>query len=319
MQIQEPPFVIQVELTEGCNLRCNFCGLNGIRGSDNDFKFMTVELAHRITDEILRCKWTPRIEFAMHGEPSANPQMLDVLYVFRKKLRKTSLMMTSNGYGFMKDPTYMIDAVLTYVNTLALDWYENVKIVPKIIERYQGKHDIHYYPKDVKANPHTRRLGKDKLLVVVQDIAKATKGTHSTLNNHCGCGAPKNDNGQGKRCGKVFRELSIRWDGNVAICCNDWRGTYKIGNVMNRGLDELWNSKPMYAARQKLYQGQRDFGPCDGCDAVTYRTGLLPDKYGKDTVEEPDDKTEEVIRKALGKGVYTLPVLREWEKPASRP
>ena len=29
--MQEPPFCIQFELTEGCNLACSFCGIQGIR------------------------------------------------------------------------------------------------------------------------------------------------------------------------------------------------------------------------------------------------------------------------------------------------
>jgi hypothetical protein len=133
---QPPPFCLQVELTEGCQLRCDFCGLNGIRGRENNFKFMSVELALRLTRLMKDDCWLPRIEFAMHGEPSANPDMLAILNVFRYHLpRRAHLMMTSNGYGFVKDPTTTVDAALHCLNVLALDAYEGVRLVPRILEQ----------------------------------------------------------------------------------------------------------------------------------------------------------------------------------------
>ncbi len=305
MYQQEPPFCIQVELTEGCNLRCSFCGLNGIRAKDNDYKFLTKEDAVIIVDKIVEAGWNPRIEFAMHGEPTINPETVSIVRYFRKQLPKANLMMTSNGGGLLATPA-RIDALLLYLNVLALDWYENVNIVPKLLKAYKGKHKPRYYPKDLTANPHQRRKPTQHDLVVVQDIAEASSGTHATLNNHSGCGAPKNSNGDGKRCAKPFRELSIRWDGSVAVCCNDWRGYYKVGNVLDTDLEDLWQSPALQAARRKLYHGQRDFGPCEGCDALSYRTGLLPDKKGKQSLPEPTQRDEQIIKKALAGVTFHL-------------
>lgn len=311
---QAPPYCLQVELTEGCNLRCNFCGLNGIRGKMNDFKFMTLEVAERLVELMIAERWCPRVEFAMHGEPSANPQMEAIARAFRQGLSaRTHLMMTSNGYGFLKDPTTTIDGMLQWLNVLALDWYEGVQIVPKILERYQGQHTPVYYPQDKQGNPHHRRKPAERVLVIVQDIVKATKGTHASVNNHCGCGAPKNDKAAGKRCAKPFRELSIRWDGSVALCCNDWTGIYKCGSILDQALGDIWNGKFFRAARRKLYRGQRDFGPCEGCDALSYRPGLLPDQRGKLTMPAVDQNDLRAIEEACSGDTYTVSVLRPWQ------
>lgn len=321
--VQAPPFCLQVELTEGCNLRCSFCGLNGIRGKENNFKFMTRGAATQLIDRLLEEEWVPRIEFAMHGEPSANHDMIDIVRDFRERLPKqTHLMMTSNGYGFLKDPTRLIDEALLHLNVLALDWYQNVMIVPKILEHYQGIHTVLRYPQNKAANPHKRSKPHTRRLVIIQDIAEAEKGVHATLNNHAGCGSPKNENAQGKRCAKPFRELSIRWDGSVAVCCNDWRGEYHCGDIWQNSLAEIWHGPAMVAARRKLYQGQRDFGPCQGCDALSYRPGLLPDQRGKATMAPPTAADQQTVAKALQGDPLTLPVLRPWEVPvvaAARP
>lgn len=319
--LQDPPFAVQIELTEGCNLRCPFCALNGIREpKKNDFKFMEPETLRSVLTQITKAGWNPRIEFAMHGEPTMHPDYVAMADIARQCAPKALLMMTSNGGGLLRAPgplTNIVGLFTVGINILALDDYQNVNIVPKIRNAVVGKLngvEIYEYPRDAAGNPHRRRPITTMMLTFVQDISLATKGTHSLINNHAGVGSPPNDRKAGKRCAKPFRELSVRWDGSVAICCNDWRGTYKCGNIVTDGLNKVWNGVAMKAARRKLYHGQRDFGPCKGCDAVSYRTGLLPDKFGKVDLPKPNAKVMKSIEQALAGEPYTKPVLRPWEK-----
>jgi Iron-sulfur cluster-binding domain len=311
--IQEPPFAIQVEFVEGCNLRCSFCGLNGIRGKENNLKFMHSDTVEVICDGISEANWNSRIEFAMHGEPTLHPSLIPIVDDFRTRLPRHHLMMTSNGGGLLKDPTRLVDALLENLNVLALDNYENVNIVSKIIASYKGIHTPIQYPSDRRGNPHRKRKYTEHDLVVVQDISNAAKGTHSSINNHCGAGAPLNNEAEGKRCAKPFREMSIRWDGSIAICCNDWRGVYKIGNVNQTKIYDLWQHPRLQAARRFLYHGQRSFTPCLGCDAISYRPGLLPDHMGKVELPLPTKEDQAIVDQALAGKPYTLPVLRSWE------
>ena len=330
---QRSPYCIQIELTEGCNLACAFCGIAAIRkngangpkdkrGKKSDpYKYLSYSNAHilvaKIKHAILHHKWNPRIEMAMHGEPTMNPDFKDIVQIFRTHLPKTHLQMTSNGVGLLRgDLTKNIDELMEAgINVLLLDNYEGIKICDKVREQYKGVYRIREYPLHKEANPHRRRKPEDHDIVVVQDIAMATKGNHSTLNNHAGSAFPKNDRADGKRCAKVFRELSVRWDGNIAICCNDWPGFYRCGNIFEGGVtfENIWQSDPFVAARKKLYHGMRDFGPCAGCDAVSYRPGLLPDPKGQLDLEKPDKKDDLIIEAALSQGPYTQAVPRPWE------
>lgn len=313
---QDPPFTVQVELCQGCNLHCDHCGLNSIQAlGEKNYKFMTKRTIINLCEQLafLADKgWNPRIELAMHGDPSLHPKMVKMVKILRTMLPKHHLMMTSNGVGFLKTPTETIDAVLEHLNILALDNYESVKIVPKIMKRYEGIHKMLHYPENKDANPHRRGPISKRMLVIVQDILIAVNGVHATLNNHAGGGAPSNQNAAGKKCAKPFREISIRWDGSVALCCNSWSGVYKCGNINIEPIDTIWNNDQFNAARKKLYHGQRDFGDCKGCDALSYRVGLLPDKMGKQHLEEPSKSDLRIIKKATVGDPYTLPVLREW-------
>ncbi len=321
---QHPPYAIQIEPVEGCNLACSFCGINGIREGDTSskpFKMMNVGHAEQLAVGLAATGWNPRVEFAMHGEPTMHPQLRDIVWLFRKHNPKLQLMVTTNGAGLIKEPVARVAALFEAgLNVLAIDKYEHATYINRVLTPIYdaaaaGSLPMPLpYPENPKGNPHTRRPVTAQVISVVEDISDATKGTHSSLNNHAGCAAPPDHSQQGKRCAKPFRELSVRYDGNVAVCCNDWRGTYYVGNVIIDTFEEVWWSAAMHAARVKLYHGQRDFGPCDGCNAKSYRVGLLPDKYGKDALPEPDKEDRETIEEALGYEPLAAPVLREWEK-----
>ena len=325
---QEPPNCIQVELTEGCNLGCSFCGLQHIRdngangpekknGKASPFKFLTLDNAALVAARIAEAGWNSRLEFAMHGEPTMNPDYIEIIALFRLALPKNHIMMTSNGGGLLKGAGYAtnINALMEAgLNVLALDNYDGVRIVDKILQGYNGPYPVRKYPADTRANPHRRRHPNEHEVVVIHDIEAASTGNHATITNHAAASFPPSDAAAGKRCAKPFREISIRWDGNVAMCCNDWPGRYKIGNALETPLEDLWQSEAFMAARKALYHGQRSFEPCLGCDYLSYRPGLLPDRMGKQTLPPPDEATFAVIAQATAGEPFTPRVRRPWDK-----
>jgi MoaA/NifB/PqqE/SkfB family radical SAM enzyme len=328
--VQEAPFAVQVELSEGCNLYCNFCGLQGIRTiKEKNFHFMTVDDANNIAGQIAEAKWNPRIEFAMHGEPTMNPHYIEIVETFRAHLPRHHIMMTSNGGGLLRPPGVaqsLVELFEAGLNIFAFDAYEYVKIKDKIdailfdkTSKYSDPgyrpFDIHRYPDEKEFSPHNRYGHKARKFIRVQDISVAVAGTHSSLNNHCGNGSPPLQEPMRARCAKPFRELSIRWNGDVAICCNDWRGIYKCGNVVRQGLEEVWQSATFNSARKFLMNGDRGaLAPCNVCDAKSYRVGLLPDKKGKVKMDQPNDQDKGVTFLAASGSSYTEANRREWEK-----
>lgn len=316
---QDAPFAVQIELVEGCSLACDFCGVNGIREKPGNFKFMSLATVFHIAELLKIAKadgWNPRIEFAMHGEPSLHPSLCDAIEILRTALGpKTSMVMFSNGTGFLKEG--LIDDVLEAgINTIGFDNYEHVNIVPRVMANYrlkEGKAPVYYYPQQKEHNLHNGRRVGHRDIVVIQDISKADDGNHSTLNTHCG-GGMKPTSVLHARCAKPFRELAIRWDGNVALCCNDFRGVYKVQNVNDAlSLQELWGHPRFVAARKMLMLKNRNFAPCEGCNAKSMRVGLLPDKLGKTTMDPLTAEDSALLLEAVAGPSFTEPVLREWE------
>lgn len=319
---QAPPYAIQVELTEGCNLACSFCGINGIRAKPGQvYKYMTEETLVSLVTQIRDLGWNPRLEFAMHGEPTMHPNYISMVQRVYEIHPKLHVMMTTNGGGIVRgDIEGNIKGLFRAgLNILALDDYDGIKIIGKIRPHLDLVCDDlgikwYEYPRDPDGNPHRR--GGNPFVSIIEDISKVHAGTHSRLNNHCGAAGPLDESMATKRCAKPFREMSVRWDGNVAICCEDWRGQYKCGNILD-GLLKTWLSEEFEAARRKLILGERDFGSCQGCNARSYRTGLLPDKYGQDSLDPPDEESNLVLSRAFAGPAYTNRVARPWEVEAN--
>lgn len=311
---QHPPFCVQVEAVEGCNLRCPFCGINGIRDNRRTYQYMNLDTAQRLAQQLSAAKWNSRVEFAMHGEPTKHPQLAALVASFRCQLPKAYLMMETNGSGLLDGVASILKLFNAGLNTIALDEYQNVPWANRVRKWKQELSDhveVYEYPEAKGGNPHSR--SGSRRLMFVAPIDTATKGTHSQVNNHCGSGAPLDISCATARCAKPFREISVRWDGNIALCCNDWRGIFKVGNILHRSVYELWHNEVMQAARRKLLYGQRDFPPCAGCNARSYRVGLLPDPMGKAMLEPADKECDTQLRKAVSGSSYTVAVVRPWE------
>jgi MoaA/NifB/PqqE/SkfB family radical SAM enzyme len=318
--VQDPPYTVKIEFSEGCNLACKFCGINSIREKPGKlFNFMTVQTVERIAQEVARLGWTSRLELAMHGEPSMNPNFVRIIEAIHKHLPDNQIMMTSNGAGYLRDIANVDAAFDAGLNILCLDDYQNVNIVPKVLERYaltSGKVQVINYPESRAHSPYKRWPKGTKVIVVFAYISIPQPGVHNRLDNMGGMAAPRTHEQDGKRCGRPFREIAFRWDGKVATCCDDWRGQYLCGDITRQSLDEIWQGEAFMALRRKLYAGERDFGACNGCSDMSYRTGLLPDRMGKREMGPVTAKDKLVIATAMSHNPLTTVVKRPWETVA---
>ncbi len=317
---QQGPFSLQVEATEGCNLRCGFCGIRGIRaaGTRGDlsgpYHYMTEGTAHALALGIAQAGWNPRIEFAMHGEPTMHPDLPRLVRIMRAHLPGRPIMVTTNGLPLLDAwPLSVYELFGAGADTVAVDDYRPHKARAAVLATRLPTVTVHEYPPDPAGNPHRRPRRGEHRLVLVADISQTAEGTHAHLSNHAGAAGPLDHSRDGERCALPFREMSVRWDGNVALCCNDWRGQFKVGNVNTTPVGELWQHEAFRAARRTLLAEGRTYAPCAGCTHRTYRNGLLPDKYGKQTLPQPGPGDRAAIDAALAGDPYARPVLRTWE------
>lgn len=298
------PWCIQPELTEGCSMNqgegpgglCHFCGLTAIRNGPGDYKFMSVALAIKIANEM--AEWCPkaRIEFAMRGEPLMNPEHLVIFDVFRSRLPKAQMMVTTNGDTIRTSSSAWaqgkrrLQERLELMFRFGLDFVLLDTYYPK--ERRDALREEAYALKDIQVvdyyddwapdgkSPYHNHGRKVQRTVVLMDDLAVRDGEHSSrqVKTHAGANMAKTIPAPLRRnCGRPFREMTIAWNGDVTLCCDDWRKEYIVDNVNETSMRDIWINPRFEAARARLMQKDRDFGPCRECDApAAPRTGLLP-------------------------------------------
>jgi radical SAM protein with 4Fe4S-binding SPASM domain len=67
-------------------------------------------------------------------------------------------------------------------------------------------------------------------------------------------------------CHRPLIRMIIQHDGEVCNCCEDTTGVFKLGNVYERSLEELWYSEHHVQVVRDLIAGRRDgYSLCSNC------------------------------------------------------
>lgn len=280
------PWSVQIELTEGCSRQCEFCGINAIREKPGKYKFMTQET---LENTLKGCQFLcpeARYEFAMHGEPTMHPEFQDMIYTTRKMLPKAQIQVTTNGVRFIKgDMQKLLDVYFAIgVDFILLDtYYPERDVLREKAFRLKGMRVLDFYKSEFKPYANYRRAIR-RWVVLMDDIGErdGEDKTRVVLNHAGGSKTkPVPKESLKKTCTNPFREVSVCWNGNVNVCCMDWRHEYICGNVNTSSLKRIWYGERFELARKFLQNKERIFAPCKHCDKnAGPRVGLLP-KYGK--------------------------------------
>jgi len=268
----ERPWSIQIELTEGCNRACSFCGTSGMNPGIN---FMTLSLAEKLSNDCAQYIPDRRYEFAMHGEPTLNPNYLKILKMFRDKLPKAQMQLTTNGYSILKTNGDCIPEIMGIVDFIVLDTYYPER---DELRRLAAQSGYKLYEND-KLSPYANHHRKVKGIFLMDDLGIVSgKTKNRVIFNHAGnaTSQPIPTEPLKKKCTNVFREISVCYDGDICGCCMDYSHEYVVGNVNHKTLKEIWDGPEFESLRVALYNKERGFSPCNRCNYTGgMRQGLL--------------------------------------------
>lgn len=292
------PWAFELELTEGCTRYCSFCAIRSIRGGPGDFRFMTMATMAAVADQCARLAPTARYELAGRGEPLANPKHLQLLRLLRRAVPAAQIMVTTNGNVLLGRMQAGVSALLDAgVDFIIMDTYRPER--DRLREEAAGLRGIpvwDYYDDCLRLgwSPYHHHHGKrgGPRLVLLDDISLRS-GEHPTriICNQAGNGGPPVPAPLGRVCTHPFRGIFVRWDGRLAICCDDWHNDLVIGNALEDGIEAAWRGRVVTAARRLLYSRDRNFAPCSGCDfGGGSRQGLLPRQ------EPPTEEDRRLVR-----------------------
>lgn len=248
---------IDINPTELCNRKCEFCPRRDPAEYPNQNLHMEVALAKKIADELKEYKYRGGVIFSGYGEPLLHNDIAKLVSVFGKEIH-TELVTCGDKL--------------------------NVRLVKELfaaglgvilVSMYDGPHQVDIFKEMFE------KAGLDCKQYVLRDRWYGVEEDYGVkLTNRAGTvkeGHPSLPE-QKRPCYYTHYSLQIDWNGDVMLCVQDFNKKIKFGNLYAQSLLEIWKSRRMNKYRKILGRGHRVTYPCDRCNV----NGTL---HGKNHVE----------------------------------
>ena len=251
------PVHVEMELTNHCNLRCIMCPHTIMKRNKG---FMTWNTFRKITNE---CKGKIKTSYLHQiGEPLLHRDLVSCINYAEKAGIRTSI-----------STNCMLLTEKKAIGILASDLSEIVLCIdslkPNVFAKIRPGADLKTVFENIIRFVRLRNLLNDKIKVIIQMIAmKENESEHAYFQKVFSIpgidqvlikeystfsGAMSKGESPPSRlptCSKPYNSLTIQYNGDMVICCRDYEGITKMGNVNEKSIAEVWNGEEYDALRK---------------------------------------------------------------------
>lgn len=233
--------IVEIEINTECNRKCPYCP-NSVydRGDKKNKKFMKKELFESIIDQLSKINFNGKLHPHLYGEPLLDFRLIELLTYAQKKLPLAKIEIFSNG-DFLTLELYKILEGLK-IDRIKITNHSNKtqKNIEEIIN-YRNANNCSITFDYISLNTFYNRGG-------LTEPAHKKKITYCLL---------------------PTRYLTIDYDGNVILCCNDYFSSVKFGNLNKQSLTEICNDRYYAKTRKDIRKGVFKHGICKNCETYT--------------------------------------------------
>lgn len=228
---------ITIELDRICNRSCSYCPKSVYDDRDNTV-FFNKENFVKIINQLQMIKYRGSILFSGYYEPLMNKNIKEYLLIARKNFPNNKLVVYTNGDFLNKEfIRFARENKITLIITIHTPAsYKDKCRIEKIVGDYKDaviKYKIEDHYLSTRGN----------LVDVKKKIIK-------------------------KLCIRPACELTVDYKGNVILCSNDFFSKQVFGNLNNKKIMEIWNTKKFREIRKKLAKKVPNSGICKYCRNV---------------------------------------------------
>ena len=265
--------ILEMNITDLCNLRCDFCPR--AHGYPNNNVHMSMDMLDTILDSRYdfyrrQNKYVP-IYAIGRGEPTLHENWTEIVQKVAEHNKKYYGLdygideIHTNGYKWES----WIPEYGHLIHKVHFNCYYNRNFVEylKIKEHFSGT-NVWVYDRGTTGNNEGKTDQRVDGLGVVHKVR---------YNNRAGSipqdVIPLTDVTETKNeiCMKPWQTLYIDFDGEWRICCNDWTDLVSLGNIKDFGMyDHIWKNPKYIEYRWRLINGDRKLTPCNKCNAVPH-------------------------------------------------
>lgn len=228
-------YKVELETITVCNRRCKYCP-NFLFPKEE--RLMDFNLFLKVIDDLVKINYSGIIAPHFYGEPLLDKRILEFSKYIKKKLPKAYILIYTNGDYL--DKNLFTELVKSGVNKFFVTEHEN-KSPEKFMDWYKNA-------------PFS-----NKRKIIFQKMDE-----NSVLSNRGGLVRVKTKK-KFKRCFMPQNNLVIDVDGNVLLCCNDFWGGYKFGNVKERSIIKIWKDEKYKKYRDEINRGKFSLQICKKC------------------------------------------------------
>lgn len=263
---------IYLEITNNCNLNCNFCTKN-----KRESKFMSYQEFTFILDKIK--PYTKYLYFHILGEPLLHPKInefIDYASLYFK------VNITTNGYlinNIKSKNIRQLNISLHSFNEsykVSLDEYLN-----NIFEMVETLRDNTYISFRIwTSSPYKKEIIKKINEQYHTNIDEANIKNNTTISDNIFISTHEtfiwpNDSHEYHKEGTCYAlkdHLGILVDGRVVPCCLDADGVINLGNIFNDSLDEIIKSERYQQMFNSFQNNKKCEELCQKCSFINKKT-----------------------------------------------
>jgi radical SAM protein with 4Fe4S-binding SPASM domain len=272
---------VQVQTISWCNRSCAICPSQKF---PRKLEFMSLETYPRVLEELASLGFSGRFSPYLQGEPLLDKRMPELLARARATLPQAKLLIQSNGDALtVEKGLALFEAGLHKLIINCYDDGEQLSRVQDVVREMVGRQfDL--------------RLIKGSLARMTRSEHRSQIRREIAIENKTWWKADTADNWAGnipgaltqplkKWCFRPFNQLYVHFNGNVVLCCCDWKGEVIFGNLTEASLSEVYSSPIATEYRQNLAKKNRKMKLCEICDyrgkyKLIYRLMLFISRLG---------------------------------------
>jgi len=285
------PPVVMIEPTNICNLQCPLCP-SGNGTLKREKGYITFDIFKKIIDDI--APTALMVVLWNQGEPYLNKDFSRMVKYASD--RKLFTLVSTNGnidYNAEEIVNSGLDSMIVSLDGTSQETYNKYRVNGKLDKVLEGVTKIVAAKKKLnKTNPLLRwqflvmkhneheieeikqlskELEVDNLeLKSVQIYSKEDVKKYLPENPKYRRYKVSGDNfelkyGIKNRCRRIWTNAVVNWNGEVAICCFDKDGEFKVGDVKDANLNQLWKNSNIMKVRNQILRDRKQISICRNC------------------------------------------------------
>jgi radical SAM protein with 4Fe4S-binding SPASM domain len=263
------PYLIHIEPTNICNLRCIHCIQNTMKRKRG---MMDFKLFKKIVNEI--SQYSCALTLDMQGEPLLHKQILDFVKYSKEKDLFTSII--TNATMLTKEVSKKLielelDRIMFSFDSLDKSIYEEIRVRSNFENTL--KNIINFLEFNVEAGfpvytcfgmvieeKNRDKIDDDIKLLYNMPLNEVFAFPMLNMLGDCECLEDNSvynlmNNTEKENwpvCRVPWDHMAINWNGDVLACPVDFEGRFVIGNIEKETLHEIWNGSKMKVHRNAL-------------------------------------------------------------------